>query len=38
MKKSRLIISLMVVWALLGLGPVGSAPQPAWAQTQAPSG
>ena len=37
MKKSSLIISLMVVWALLGLGPVGSAPQPSWAQTQAPS-
>ena len=37
MKKSSLIISLMVVWALLGFGPVGSAPQPSWAQTQAPS-
>ena len=33
MKKSRLIISLIVVWALLGLGPLGSAPQPLWAQT-----
>ena len=31
MKKSRLIISLIVVWALLGLGPVGSAPQLSWA-------
>ena len=35
MKKSCLIISLMVVWALLGLGPVGPAPQPSLAQTQA---
>ena len=34
MKKSRLIISLIVVWALMGLGPVGSAPQLSWAQAQ----
>jgi len=38
MKKSRLIISLIVVGALLGLGPRGSAPSPSWAQTQASSG
>jgi serine protease Do len=37
MKKSSLIISLIVVWALLGFGPVGPAPQPSWAQDQAPS-
>ncbi|MGO8762094.1 MAG: DegQ family serine endoprotease [Desulfobaccales bacterium] len=37
MKKSSVIISLILVWALLGLGPVGSALQPSWAQTQAPS-
>ena len=37
MKKSSLIISLLVVWALLGLGPVGPAPQPSLAQTQAPA-
>ncbi len=37
MKKSSLIISLMVVWALLGWGPVGFAPSPSWAQTQAPA-
>jgi serine protease Do len=37
MKKSHLIISLLVVWALLGLGPVGPAPQPSLAQTQAPA-
>ncbi|MBM4302490.1 MAG: DegQ family serine endoprotease [Deltaproteobacteria bacterium] len=37
MKKSRLIISLLVVWALLGSGPLGPAPQPSWAQTQAPA-
>jgi serine protease Do len=35
MKKSRLIISLLVIWALLGLGPLGPAPQPLLAQTQA---
>jgi serine protease Do len=34
MKKSSLI-SLVLVWALLGLGPAGPALQPAWAQTQA---
>jgi serine protease Do len=34
MKKSSLI-SLILVWALLGLGPAGPAPQPSWAQTQA---
>ena len=32
MKKSRLVISLLVVWALLGSGPLGPAPQPGWAQ------
>jgi serine protease Do len=37
MKKSSLIFSLIVVWALLGFGPVGPAPQPSWAQDQAPS-
>ena len=37
MKKSGLIISLLVMWALLGLGPLGPAPQPSWAQTQAPA-
>jgi serine protease Do len=37
MKKSSRIISLLVVWALVGLGPLGSAPQPSWAQTQAPA-
>jgi serine protease Do len=37
MKKSYLIISLLVMWALLGLGPVGPAPQPSLAQTQAPA-
>jgi serine protease Do len=35
MKKSSLIISLMLVWALLGFSPVGPAPQPSWAQEQA---
>ena len=35
MKKSRRIISLLVIWALLGLGPLGPAPQPSMAQTQA---
>ena len=37
MKKSRLIISLLVIWALLGLGPLGPASQPSLAQTQAPA-
>jgi serine protease Do len=37
MRKSSVIISLILVWALLGLGSVGSVPQPSWAQTQAPS-
>ena len=37
MKKSCLIISLLVMWALLGLGPLGPAPQPSLAQTQAPA-
>jgi serine protease Do len=37
MKKSCLIISLLVMWALLGLGSLGPAPQPSWAQTQAPA-
>ncbi|MBU4449541.1 MAG: hypothetical protein KKD99_13225, partial [Proteobacteria bacterium] len=37
MKKSCLIISLLVMWALLGLGPIGPAPQPSLAQTQAPA-
>ena len=37
MKKSCLIISLMVMWAFLGLGPLGPAPQPSLAQTQAPA-
>ena len=37
MKKSYLIISLLVMWALLGLGPLGPAPQPSLAQTQAPA-
>jgi serine protease Do len=32
MKKSRLIISFVLVWALLGLGPLGPTPQPSWAQ------
>ena len=32
MKKSCLIISLLVMWALLGLGPVCPAPQPLLAQ------
>jgi serine protease Do len=35
MNKSRLAISLIVVLTLLGLGPVGPAPQPSWAQPQA---
>ena len=35
MKKRSLIISIILVVALLGLGPLGSAPQPAWAQAQA---
>jgi serine protease Do len=34
MKKSSLIISLMVVVALLSLGPLGPMPQLSWAQTQ----
>jgi serine protease Do len=34
MKKSSLI-SLIIVWTLLGLGPAGPAPQPSWAQVQA---
>jgi serine protease Do len=34
MKKSSLIISLVVIGALLGLGPLGPMPQPSWAQTQ----
>ena len=33
MKKSSLI-SLIIVWTLLGLGPAGPAPQPSWAQAQ----
>ena len=37
MKKSYLIISLLVMWALLGSGPQGPASQPSWAQTQAPA-
>jgi len=37
MKKSCLIISLLVMWALVGLGPLGPAPQPSLAQTQAPA-
>ena len=37
MKKSGLIISLLVMWALIGLGPVGPATQPSWAQTPAPA-
>ena len=38
MKKSSLIISLILVVALLGLGPAGSALQPSWAQSpQAPT-
>ncbi|MDO9533064.1 MAG: DegQ family serine endoprotease [Deltaproteobacteria bacterium] len=36
MKKSCLIISLLVMWALLGFGPLGPAPQPSLAQTPAP--
>jgi serine protease Do len=36
MKKSCLIISLLVVWALLGLGPLSPAPQPSLAQTPTP--
>ncbi|MDP2045037.1 MAG: trypsin-like peptidase domain-containing protein, partial [Deltaproteobacteria bacterium] len=35
MKKSCLIISLVVMWAFLGLGPSGPAPQPSLAQTPA---
>jgi serine protease Do len=34
MKKSGLIISLLIMWALLGLGPLGPAQQPSLAQTQ----
>ena len=34
MKKSSLIISLVVVGALLGLGPLGPMSQPSWAQPQ----
>ncbi len=37
MKKRSLIISLILVGALLGLGPLGSTPQPSWAQAQAPT-
>jgi serine protease Do len=37
MNQSRLAISLIVVLALLGLGPAGSGLQPSWAQTQAPT-
>ena len=37
MKKSCFIISLLVMWALLGLGPMGPGPQPSWAQTQTPA-
>ncbi len=36
MKKSSLI-SLVLAWTLLGLGPVGPAPQPSWAQAQVPA-
>jgi serine protease Do len=35
MKKRSLIISLILVGVLVGLGPLGSTPQPAWAQAQA---
>ena len=35
MKKSGLIISLLVMGAFIGLGPLVPAPQPSWAQTQA---
>ena len=34
MKKSSLAISSLAVLALLGLGPLGPAPQPSWAQVQ----
>ncbi len=37
MKKSCLIISLLIMWALLGFGPLGPAPQPSLAQTQTPA-
>jgi serine protease Do len=37
MKKSSLAISLIVVLALLGLGPAGPGLQPSWAQTQTPA-
>jgi len=37
MKKRSLIISLILVGALLGLGPLGSTPQPSWGQAQAPT-
>jgi serine protease Do len=33
MKKRSLIISLILIGALLGLGPLGSTPQPSWGQT-----
>jgi serine protease Do len=37
MKQSRLIISFIGVWALLGLVPLESSLQPSYAQTQAPA-
>jgi serine protease Do len=38
MKKSRLVISLIVMGTWLGLGPLGLAPQPLWAQAQTSGG
>jgi serine protease Do len=35
MKKRSLIISLILVGALLALGPLGSGPRPSWAQAEA---
>ncbi len=37
MKKRSLIISLILIGALLGLGPWGPTAQPSWAQAQAPA-